>query len=157
MNRYPRSDSGLKTTSAIGSVSSASPSTTISHETTGKRLVQLFGAMVAVALDSLSFLLSAIFLAGIKRREPTPSPESQRQSAIEEIREGLGAVWITPVLRTLAGTAIAEGLAFGLIGPLMVITGIMSSQAKEDFPRSGAPSPRPANEYRSRFNRLKPR
>jgi MFS family permease len=66
-------------------------------------LVQVLTAPIAVLVDALSFLVSAVSLALIRRPESPPSPSAERLGTWPEIRDGLGVVWREPVLRALAG------------------------------------------------------
>ena len=71
-------------------------------------LVKLLTAPIAIAIDALSFLVSAVLLGTIRRPEPPPPPASEREPVLDEIREGLRLVVRDPVLR---------GLALGHDGP----------------------------------------
>ena len=64
-------------------------------------LVQLIAAPFAVALDALSFLISALFIRGIARDEP-PAPTRSQRSVLAEIGEGLRQVYSHPLLRPMA-------------------------------------------------------
>jgi predicted MFS family arabinose efflux permease len=64
-------------------------------------LVQLIAAPFAVALDALSFLISALFLCGIARDEP-PAPVRSQRSVLAEIGEGLRQVYRHSLLRPMA-------------------------------------------------------
>jgi len=64
-------------------------------------LVQVIAAPFAVALDSLSFLISALFIRGIARDEP-PAPTRSQRSVLAEIGEGLRQVYSHPLLRPMA-------------------------------------------------------
>ncbi|MCH8061650.1 MAG: MFS transporter [Chloroflexi bacterium] len=90
----------------------------------GGWIVQLISAMAAVVIDALSFLVSAFFLLKIRKTEPPPDAESNRQSTIHDLSEGLRFVWGTPLLRAVTGSAIAEGMGDGIVGALWLIYGI---------------------------------
>jgi len=64
-------------------------------------LVQVIAAPFAVALDSLSFLISALFIRGIARDEP-PAPTRSQRSVLAEIGAGLRQVYSHPLLRPMA-------------------------------------------------------
>jgi MFS family permease len=66
-------------------------------------LVQLLTAPLAVLVDAVSFLLSALSLASIRAREPAPAPPETRQNTWLEIGEGLRFVLASPLLRPLVG------------------------------------------------------
>jgi predicted MFS family arabinose efflux permease len=64
-------------------------------------LVQLIAAPFAVALDALSFLMSALFISGIARDEP-PAPMRSQRNLLAEIGEGLRQVYSHTLLRPMA-------------------------------------------------------
>jgi len=64
-------------------------------------LVQLVAAPFVVALDALSFLVSALFLRGIAHDEP-PAPIRSQRSVLAEIGEGLRQVYGHALLRPMA-------------------------------------------------------
>jgi MFS family permease len=64
-------------------------------------LVQLVSAPIAVLVDAVTFLWSALFLAGIRHREPEPVRQVRRQ-LLSDIREGIGFVFGDPLLRPIA-------------------------------------------------------
>jgi predicted MFS family arabinose efflux permease len=66
-------------------------------------LVQLLTAPIAIVLDALSFLASALSLLLIRQQEPAPAPVGERAGAWAEIRLGLELVRRDPVLRAFAG------------------------------------------------------
>lgn len=71
----------------------------------GGLLVQTLGAARAVAADAFSFLVSAVMLLLIGRREPPAAPRALAPLSLRrmgaEIGEGLRVVMLTPVLRSL--------------------------------------------------------
>jgi len=69
----------------------------------GGALVGLLTAPVAVVVDALSFLGSALLL-GLIRRPESPAPPAARQGVLADIREGLRLVGGDPLLRALAGS-----------------------------------------------------
>jgi predicted MFS family arabinose efflux permease len=64
-------------------------------------LVQLIAAPFAVALDALSFLVSALFIRGIAHDEP-PTPMRSQRSLLAEIGQGLRHVYSHSLLRPMA-------------------------------------------------------
>ena len=68
-------------------------------------LVQVVTAPVAVALDAVSFLVSALLLGRIRAVEAPPRAEARR-GLWREVGEGLRAVAGSPLLRALAGTTM---------------------------------------------------
>jgi MFS family permease len=65
-------------------------------------LVQLFTAPVALLVDALSFLVSAIFLALIRTPEPAHQPVEAQENIWHDIRAGLRLVAGDPTLRAVA-------------------------------------------------------
>lgn len=79
-------------------------------------LVQLLTAPIAIALDALSFLGSAILLGSIKQEEGPPPAKADREPVLDEIREGLRLVLHDPVLRAFAGAQMALAALWGVFG-----------------------------------------
>ena len=84
-------------------------------------LIQLIGGAKAVAVDALSFLLSALALASIKKPEPEPRPSTTSGTAgfIPEMREGIEVVFRSPILWRIAGctatTNLGSNMVFGAV------------------------------------------
>jgi MFS family permease len=76
----------------------------------GGTLVQVFTAPLAVALDALSFIVSALFLFGIKDTEPAHIDSTEQRPVLEEIKEGLHVVLSNPLLRSIAGCTGSSNL-----------------------------------------------
>jgi Na+/melibiose symporter-like transporter len=66
-------------------------------------LIQAVAAPIALALDALSFLVSALFVAAIRVEEPLGASRPPRRSIGVELGEGLRLVLGTPLLRAIAG------------------------------------------------------
>jgi MFS family permease len=64
-------------------------------------LIQWLTAPIAILLDALSFIVSALMLRGIAPA-PSDAPKLSGESVWREIGEGLTAVWRNPTLRALA-------------------------------------------------------
>jgi MFS family permease len=99
-------------------------------------LVQLLSAPLAVALDSLSFLVSAGLLAGIRGREPVPrAPEARggARDALTETWEGLRFVLAHPVLRRLLVSGVALAISYGLFSVVF----LLFVHAELGFPEGG--------------------
>jgi MFS family permease len=87
----------------------------------GGGLVQLIGAPLAILIDAISFVLSAISLVLIRSPEP-PRPSRMSSTPIRaEISEGLDAVRRHPLLVPLALRSIAAHVAGSFYGVLYVI------------------------------------
>ena len=65
-------------------------------------LVQLVTAPLAIAVDALSFLVSALSLTWIGTPEPKPAPTDDSRNILAEIRGGLWLVFSNPILRAFA-------------------------------------------------------
>jgi MFS family permease len=78
----------------------------------GGWLIGLITAPFAVAIDAVSFLLSAWFLRRIRAEEPPPAPSAERRHILSEIAEGMRVLLANPLLRPLAGC----GATFQLFG-----------------------------------------
>ena len=67
-------------------------------------LVQLVTAPIAIAVDAISFLISALFLGLIRTPEPAPKPPDEQQNILGEAVEGLSLVSRNALLRAIAGS-----------------------------------------------------
>lgn len=75
----------------------------------GGALVQLVGAPFALLTDAIGYLLSAVFLRGIRTPEPAPPAPAPGESLRAQVTEGLVFVFRHPLLRVIAcTTAIAN-------------------------------------------------
>lgn len=86
----------------------------------GGALVGLLTAPVAVVVDAVSFLGSALLLGLVRRPEPLASPTAARQGVLADIREGLRLVGGDPLLRALAGST-GTGNFFATIGSTALV------------------------------------
>ncbi|MCW2808401.1 MAG: ral substrate transporter [Marmoricola sp.] len=83
-------------------------------------LIKLIGAPLTVAVDAVSFLWSAFFIARIKHVD-TPAPKEDRRPLLVEIREGLSFVVRDPLLwRITACTGISNFFS-SMTGALLVL------------------------------------
>ncbi len=91
----------------------------------GGWLYQLLGAALALAVDALSYLLSALCLVGVRGgREETASREAAprpRRGFIDETLSGIAVIRATPPLRALATLEILLALAGSLGGTSYMI------------------------------------
>lgn len=65
-------------------------------------VIQILTAPVAIILDALSFLISALLVGSIRKPESVPERQG-RGSLVSEVREGLAVVFGSPYLRSIAG------------------------------------------------------
>jgi MFS family permease len=84
-------------------------------------IIQVLGAPVAVVVDAVSYVLSALTLGRMPRGEPlTPRP-SHGQSVWAEIWEGGRALIETPVLRALTLSAMVGTLGSSVQGAVTIL------------------------------------
>ena len=81
---------------------------------TAGALVQLVGGALAVALDALSYLVSAACLWWIRAEEPPPAAERQDRGIWTDLVEGLQTIVGDPVLRAVAACTATLNL-FGYV------------------------------------------
>jgi MFS family permease len=82
----------------------------------GGFLIKLFTAPIAIAIDAVSFLVSALLLATIRRKEPAPTPVADREPVLREIRDGMRIVSRSPMLRALALAHGGTHILWGIFG-----------------------------------------
>ena len=89
----------------------------------GGWLIQVLTAPIAILIDAATFIVSAVLVGRMRvaeKREAASALASQ-PSMVTEIIDGLQAVWRQPILRGLTLTAMAQNLAFGLIGTVFLL------------------------------------
>jgi MFS family permease len=86
----------------------------------GGWLVELLTAPVAVLIDALSFLISALCMGLIRTREVVTPPEVQ-QSMRREIVEGLRTVLADPLLRAMAACSLTLEVTSGIFAALILL------------------------------------
>ena len=79
-------------------------------------LIQAFTAPIAIAIDAVTFVVSALLLGTIRRKEPAPTPHADREPVLREIREGIRIVAGSPVLRALALSHGGTHILWGIFG-----------------------------------------
>jgi MFS family permease len=83
-------------------------------------LIQALTAPIAIMVDAVSFLVSAVSIGLI--RKPEPSPVSSGAPHIgREILEGLRASWHEPILRTLLLRTATAAIFLGFGGTLYIL------------------------------------
>lgn len=90
----------------------------------GGWIAQLANSITAAAIGGLTFLVSAMSLAFISKREPAAEPSERGGNVAREIWEGFGVVWNDRLLRALAVAAIAENWVSGMVGAVMLVFGV---------------------------------
>ncbi|MEW5990224.1 MAG: MFS transporter [Chloroflexota bacterium] len=84
-------------------------------------LIQVLTAPVAIAVDAVSFVVSAVFLGSIRRAEPPPPPAADRNPVLHEIREGIRIVAREPILRALALAHAGTHVLWGVFGATYLV------------------------------------
>lgn len=82
-------------------------------------LVQFLSGPIAMLVDAVTFVISALSLGWI--RTPEPQPKELRESATREAVEGLRVVWREPTLRALVACATTNRLAGGAFGAMYML------------------------------------
>jgi MFS family permease len=86
-------------------------------------IVSALGATVAILLDAISFLLSALFLFSIRKTEALPErPEHEaRPSMLADAREGLGFVLRNRYLRAISICTASSNFFWSMGGAILVV------------------------------------
>ncbi|MGI8929551.1 MAG: MFS transporter [Candidatus Limnocylindrales bacterium] len=79
-------------------------------------LVQLLSAPLTIAIDAVSFVVSALFIGSIRVKEPPPPPKADREPVLQEIATGLRLVIAHPILRALTLASMAMAGLWGVFG-----------------------------------------
>jgi Na+/melibiose symporter-like transporter len=79
-------------------------------------LVQLLTAPIAIAIDAVTFLVSALLLGTIRAQEAPPPARADREPVLSEIRDGLRLVRHDPILRAFVGAQMALSALWGIFG-----------------------------------------
>jgi MFS family permease len=80
----------------------------------GGGLVQLITAPMAIGVDAVSFIASALSLAWIRAPEPEPRQVEQSRSILREVGEGLRLVFSNPTLRAFALTSASANFCIDI-------------------------------------------
>ncbi|MDF2694329.1 MAG: Major facilitator superfamily permease [Labilithrix sp.] len=88
-------------------------------------LVTLLRAPVAILVDALSFLVSALFLVAIRKREQNIPTRAERKAAGAsmgaELREGLAWVLGNPYLRTIAASTATFNFFWSMMQAILLV------------------------------------
>ena len=87
----------------------------------GGALVQVLTAPIALVVDSVSYIVSALFIGSIRVVEPPPIPDKDRASIRIQIAEGLRLVAATPILRSLVACGSIHNFFSRMIDALFVL------------------------------------
>jgi Na+/melibiose symporter-like transporter len=90
-------------------------------------LVQLLTAPIAIAIDAVTFLVSALLLGTIRVKEAPPPRREDREPVVSEIRDGLRLVRHDPLLRAFVLAQMSLSALWGIFGAtwlLFVLEGL---------------------------------
>jgi MFS family permease len=86
-------------------------------------LVQLLTAPIAILFDALSFVVSAVSIAAIRKPEPRPRPQAHESLGAEAVA-GFRFIRAHPVLRPLAYWAASAYFFMSWVAPLYILYAI---------------------------------
>lgn len=87
----------------------------------GGWLVQLVTGPIAILVNTVTFLLSALFIGRIRTPEPPPAPVAEDASIRAEIVEGLRLITFDRTLRALAGSNALISAGYGIGGTIFLL------------------------------------
>jgi len=99
---------------ANGALSAASSVSEFTGFSASGFLVQFLLAPIAIGIDAITFVGSAILLLTIRRPEPPRPAVAEREPILHEIREGLAVVRGSAVLRAMALAHAANHVLWGV-------------------------------------------
>lgn len=79
-------------------------------------LVQIFTGPFTVAIDAVTFVVSAVLIGSIRTKEAPPPQKSDREPVIREIITGLRLVTSNPILRSTTLASMAFSGLWGVFG-----------------------------------------
>ncbi len=87
-------------------------------------LIALLTAPVAIIVDALSYLISALFLSGIRHQEArsdSPARDLQQPHSLGvDIKEGLIYFWQQPLLRSILGCSMLMSVGWALVEGILM-------------------------------------
>jgi MFS family permease len=87
-------------------------------------LVQALTGPLTIAIDAITYIVSALLLGSIRVKEPPPPPRADREPVLTEIRTGLRIVIRHPLLRSMTLAAMALGALSGVFGAIWFLFAI---------------------------------
>ena len=84
-------------------------------------LVQSLTAPIAILVDSVSYLWSAVIISRIRKVEPPVKTAEERQPVLREIVDGLGFVRRHATLLSLAGAELIMALSIEIVGTVYML------------------------------------
>jgi MFS family permease len=79
-------------------------------------LVQLITGPMTIAIDALTYLISAVLLGSIRAHEPAPPPKHERRAVLHEIAVGVRLVARHPIVRANTIASMAMAGLWGIFG-----------------------------------------
>ena len=107
--------------SANSALSASGSVAEVSAFSLGGVLVQVLTAPIAIAIDAVSFLVSAVILATIRRPETQPTPPEERTRILAEIVDGLRPIRESAILRTVIIAGAGAHLLWGAFGAVYLV------------------------------------
>lgn len=83
-------------------------------------LFQLLAAPIAIAANAVTYLVSAVFLFGIRKPEPEPQPEPHARWT-DDVRLGFGAALRHPLARPVFLSSWMQSLGGGIFSALYIL------------------------------------
>ena len=84
-------------------------------------LVQAFTAPIAILLDAISFLISAISIASIRHPEPKPEQSETPNDLWLEAKQGFNVIAQQSMVRTLIGSSVVLALFGQMFGSMIIV------------------------------------
>lgn len=112
--------------SANGKVTASFSAAELAGPGIGGVLVQVLSAPYALAVDAVSYAVSALTLSSIRRVEPEPEPPAVKRNLGSDVAEGLVFVLKNPYLRTIAILGSAYNFCFLFIDALFVLYAVQT-------------------------------
>lgn len=81
---------------------------------------QILAAPLAIAANAVTYLVSAFFLAGIRKAEPAPEPEPHARWT-DDVALGFSAAWRHPLVRPIFIVTAIHSLFGGIFGALYIL------------------------------------
>ena len=81
-------------------------------------LIQAVGGAAAILIDAVSYLVSAVAVLLIRKKEPKPVPsraDADKTGILAELREGLDAVFGSPIIRRTVGCTATSNLGTNMV------------------------------------------
>ena len=107
--------------SANSALSASGSVAEVSAFSIGGVLVQVLTAPIAIAVDAISFVISAIVLGTIRQPEARPAARAERRRIVAEIVDGLRPIGQSPILRTVILAGSGAHLLWGAFGAVYLV------------------------------------